>query len=131
MAALAGNSRFTDGDNVIICRYIVLYSAVEILVLEEDNGIIVADSRFDQPFRIVSAGRADDFQAGHMDKPHFRILRVKWAAMNVSAARAPNHERRGRTPTIVRLGHHIDNLIEGTADEVHELELCHRTHAGE
>ncbi len=31
----------------------------------------------------------------------------------------------------MRLGQHIVDLIEGTADEVHELELGHRSHAGE
>src|ERR1051325_1404547 len=38
-------------------------------------------------------------------------------------------QRSGRTPAIMRLRHHVHDLVKGAADEVHELELSHRTHA--
>src|SRR5215831_14880297 len=31
----------------------------------------------------------------------------------------------------MRFGHHVHDLVEGTADEVHELKLSHGTHPGE
>src|SRR5437899_10529995 len=51
--------------------------------------------------------------------------------MYIAAAWAANDQRRRRTPTIVGLRNHVDNLVEGTADEIHKLKLGDRTHAGE
>src|ERR1051326_3196450 len=51
--------------------------------------------------------------------------------MYASASWSAQHQRRGRAPAGMRLGHHVDDLVEGAADEVHELELGHGTHAGE
>ena len=51
--------------------------------------------------------------------------------VDVAAARSANHQRRGRSPAVVGLGDHVDDLVEGAADEVHELELGDRAHAGE
>src|SRR4051794_1842329 len=62
---------------------------------------------------------------------HLGILRVERTAVHAAAAGATQDERRGRLPTVVRLGHHVHDLIEGAADEVHELELGYRAHAGE
>src|SRR3954463_3819330 len=56
---------------------------------------------------------------------------MEWSAVHAASARTAQNERRGRFPTVVRLRHHIDDLVEGTADEVHELELGDRAHAGE
>src|SRR2546425_11722998 len=51
--------------------------------------------------------------------------------MHIAATRAANHQRCWRSPTIVSLRNHIDNLVEGTANEIHKLKLGDRTHAGE
>src|SRR5205823_11457925 len=59
------------------------------------------------------------------------ILRVKRPTMHIAATRAANHQRCWRSPTIVSLRNHIDNLVEGTANEIHKLKLGDRTHAGE
>ena len=40
-------------------------------------------------------------------------------------------KRSGCAPAVVSFGNHVDDLVESTADEIHELELGHRTHAGE
>src|SRR5215470_14059644 len=64
-----------------------------------------------------------------VDKMHFRVLRMKWPAVHAATRRPAQHQRRRRSPAVMRLGHHIDDLVEGAADEVHELELGHRTHA--
>src|SRR5689334_8517003 len=53
------------------------------------------------------------------------------AAVDAAAARPPEHKRRGRAPTVMRLGHHVDDLVEGAADEIHELEFGDRTHSRE
>src|SRR3954465_1743869 len=53
------------------------------------------------------------------------------SAMHAASAGATQDERRGRLPAVVRLGDHVDDLVEGAADEVHELELGDRAHARE
>ena len=95
------------------------------------TGLLSRIDGFDQALGVVGGGRANHFQAGRVHEPHLRILRMEWAAVNIAAAGAANHQRRGRAPAIVSLGDHVDDLVEGAADEIHELELGHRTHAGE
>src|SRR5262249_36397416 len=51
--------------------------------------------------------------------------------MNASTSGAPQHQRSGSVPTIVRLGHHVDDLVEGAANEVNELKFGHPSEAGE
>src|SRR5258708_6838204 len=65
-----------------------------------------------------------------MHEPHLWILRVEWPAMHIAAAWTANHQRGGRSPAVVRLRGHVDDLIEGAADEVHELELGHGAQSG-
>ena len=66
-----------------------------------------------------------------MDEVGFGILRVERAAVHAAAAGPANHQRRGHVPAVVRLGHHVDDLVEGAGQEVHELELRHRPQAGQ
>src|SRR6202050_3514346 len=131
VAAFADDVRFADGDYVIFCRNFALDAAVEVFVFEEDARIIVADGGFDQPFGVVGRGRADDFEAGIVDEPHFGILRMEGAAVDVSAAGAAQDQRRGRAPEIMRLRDHVADLVEGAADEIHELEFGDGAHPGE
>src|SRR6202790_3176000 len=51
--------------------------------------------------------------------------------MHIPAAWATNHQRSRRSPAVVRRCYHVDDLIEGAADEVHELELGHGAQSGE
>src|SRR6266853_6702580 len=51
--------------------------------------------------------------------------------MHIPAAWTTNHQRGGRSPAVVRLRGHVDDLIEGAADEVHELELGYGAQSGE
>ena len=130
VAAFADDVRLANGDDIIFGWDFTFDAAVEIFVLKKDAGIVVADGSLDQAFGVVGGGRADDFKAGIVDEPHFGILRVEGAAVNVSTAGAAQDERNGRAPEIVRFRHHVADLVEGAADEVHELEFGDGTHAG-
>src|SRR6185437_14688838 len=55
---------------------------------------------------------------------------MEWAAMHAAPAGSAQDERRGRAPAVMRLGHHVYDLVESAADEVHELELGDGTHTG-
>ena len=122
---------FADGDDVVFRGDFAFDAAVEIFVLEEDAGIVVADGGFDEAFGVVGRGGADDFEAGIVDEPHLGILRVEGAAVDVSAAGAAQDERSGRAPEVVRFRDHVGDLVEGAADEVHELKFGDGAHAGE
>src|SRR6266403_3130123 len=133
MTALARDPRLSDWNDVVIfgAWNFFLDSSVQILVLKKDHGIVVADRRLDQSLGIVGRRRADDLQSGRVHEPHLWILRVEWPAMHIAAAWTTNHQRGGRSPAVVRLRGHVDDLIEGAADEVHELELSYGTQSGE
>src|SRR6202140_1603908 len=130
VATLAGNSRLAQRYDVFLGGNVVFDSPIKILVLEENHRIVVANSGLDKTFRIVGARGTNHFQTRSMHKPHLRILRVKRTAVDVSTTRSANHQWRRRIPAIVRLGQHVYDLVESAADEVHELKLSHRPHAG-
>src|SRR5262249_24149256 len=121
----------TDGNCVIAFRHFVLDPAIKKFVFQKKHRIVVADGGFDQPLRIGWGSRSNNFYSRRVNKVHLRILRVKWASMNASTSGAPQHQRGGSVPAIVRLGHHVDDLVEGAANEVNELKFGHRAEAGE
>src|SRR5208282_1179022 len=54
-----------------------------------------------------------------------------WTAVHIAAAGTAQNQRSGRSPTVVRFCGHVDDLIEGAADEIHELELGYGAQSGE
>src|SRR5690242_11725301 len=66
-----------------------------------------------------------------MHEPHLGILRVKRAAVNVSAAGTAKDEGGGCSPEIMRFRDHVGDLVHGAGYEVHELEFGDGAHAGE
>ena len=91
---------------------------------------MVADRGLDQSLGIVGRRGADDLQTRGVHEPHLGILRVKRAAVDVASAGSTQDQRGGRSPAVVRFCGHVDDLIEGAADEVHELEFGHGTQSG-
>ena len=131
VAAFASDASLADGHDIIFRRHFFLDAAIKIFVLEENAGIVIADGGFDQAFGVVGRGRANDFETGIVDEPHFGILGVEGAAVDVSAAGAAEDERSRRAPEVMRFRDHVADLVEGAADEVHELKFGDRAHAGE
>src|ERR1051326_5837830 len=124
-------ARFADRDYVIIRGYFFFDAAVEIFVFEEDAGIVVANGGLNEALGVIGRGRADDFQAGIVNKPHLGILRMEGPTMDVSAAGPAQDEWSRSAPKVVSLGNHVGDLVEGAADEIHELKFGDRAHAGE
>src|SRR5579872_4961236 len=129
VSSFSSEARFSDWDYVIVCGDFFFNPAVEIFVFEEHAGIVVANRSFDQALRVVGCGRTDYLEPGIVDEPHFGILRVEGATVDVSAAGAAQDERSGGTPEVMRLGDHVGDLVEGAADEVHELKFGDGAHA--
>src|SRR5208282_2765586 len=130
VATLPGNSRLAQRHDVIFSRDIFFDPSIKILVLEEDHRIVVANGGLDETLRIIGACRTNHFQSRRMHKPHLWILRMKWTSVDIAAAGSANHERRRCTPAVVGFRHHVDNLVESTPDEIHELKLGDGTHPG-
>src|SRR5262249_61402175 len=91
------------------------------LMLEKDAGVVIANRRFDESFCVVGGGGTDYLQSGRMDEVHFRVLRMERAAVNTAATWPTQNEGRRSTPSIVRFGDHVRDLVEGASDEVHKL----------
>ncbi len=95
------------------------------------TGIIVTNSGFDQALRIVRRGRADDLESGVVYEPHLGILGVERTAVNISATGPAKNEWGGSSPEVVSLRHHVADLVECAADEIHELKFGDGAHARE
>src|SRR6266700_308135 len=119
MTAFAGYACFAERNDVVVSWNLFFDSPVEILVLEENYGIVVADGGFDQSLGVVGGRGTDNFQSGRVHEPHLRILRMKRPAMDVAATWSADHQGGRRSPAIVCLGDHVDDLVEGASDEVH------------
>ena len=100
-------------------------------MLEKDHRIVIANGSLDKPLGVIGRRRANDFQTRVMHEPHLWVLGMKWSTMNVATAGPAQNQWRRRAPQIVRLGHHVADLVKSAADEIHELEFGHRAHAGE
>src|SRR5581483_5082740 len=98
-------------------RYFFFDSPVQIFVFEEHNQIIITNKNLDQTLYIVQSYQTNHLQPKIVDKPHLRILRVERPTMYVPAARAAQHERSRYTPKIMRLCHHVADLVHGTCNE--------------
>src|SRR5579883_1736505 len=118
-----------DGHGVIGGRKVLLDLAVEALVLEEDDGVVVANCGLDEAFGIVGRRRRDDLQAGRLDEPHFRVLGMERAAVDTAARGSADHDRHGRVPAVAAFGGEIHNLVETAGNKIGELHFGDRPKA--
>ena len=128
MFAFALEVRLADRNHVLVLGHFAL-GVVEHLAFEEEHGIVVANGGFEQPLRVVRRRRRHHFQAGPVNEPRFRILRMVEATANVASAWRSHDNRHGRPAAIPisQRGRLIDNLIEAARDEIGELHLGHGT----
>src|SRR6058998_3555123 len=74
--------------------------AVQPLVLEVDDGILIPDRRLDQPLGVTCRGGIHNLQTRRMKEGRLRVLRMERTAAHVPAAR-PAHHHRGGQPRAV------------------------------
>ena len=74
IAAFTGDARLAERNDVIFRRNFFFDTAIEIFVLEENNGIVVADRGFDQSLCVVGALPDRRLSSRECDEPHFGIL---------------------------------------------------------
>ena len=123
--ALAPHNSGTDGEEVIAVRHVLRDEPVNLLVLEEEDRIRVANRRFQKAVGVRGSARHHDLQSRHMRVERLDRLRVVEPAVNAPAEWRADHH--GHRPVAVRaiarargLAHY---LVESRVDEVRELDL--------
>src|SRR5215472_3466750 len=98
-------------------------------MLQVEHRIVVTNSCFEQPFRIIGCRWSDDFDSGSMKEPGLRAGGMEWPSLNSSTRGTTNNHwhRHARAP--VHLIGHIYDLIETTGDKVDELHFCDGPHS--
>src|SRR6266571_4250204 len=128
--ALASQPRLADGsEDLLLFRQRLLDPAVQPLVLEVDDRIVVPDGGLDQALRVPRGGGIHDLQARRVKEGRLRVLRMERTAPHVAAARAAHHDRGRETGAVARGGDVVREHVVGAGDEVDELHLRHRAHA--
>src|SRR4029450_8463259 len=125
VVAFSVRRRDTDGYDLVALGHGAFRPTIQVLVLTKHDGIVVANSRLQEPLRVVRGCRGYHLQPCAVYEPGFRILRVIPAATDVPGAPCAN-DNRHRCATAVAIsqrGGLIDNLVEPRADEVRELHL--------
>jgi hypothetical protein len=100
-------------------------------VLEEDDGVRVADRGLEQTLGVGGVIRSDDLQARHLGVPGGIVLAVLGADAAGGAVRTAEHD--GRADLAARhvqgLGGRVDDVVDGLHGEVERHELDDRLQA--
>ena len=120
-------------DDLVAFWHRALGASIQILVLEVDDGIVVANGGFQQALGVERRGGRDHFQPRAVHEPGFGVLRMIETAADVTAARrADNHRHRRAAAVAIPEGRRlVDDLIEAAGDEVGKLHLGDRPVATE
>src|SRR5216683_485738 len=128
--SLAGEPRLTDRrEDLLLFGQGLLDPAVQPLVLEIDDRVLVPDGGLDQPLRVPRGGGVHDLQARRMKERRLRVLRMERAAPHVATAGPPHHNRGRETGAVARGGDVVREHVVGAGDEIDELHLRHWAHA--
>src|SRR6185369_15105850 len=100
--------------------------AIQFLMLEEEHPIGIADSRFDQAFRIVSCRRLDNLQSRGVQEKRLRVERMKRPRTYSRSAWTTKHRRNAGAPAISTLRRVVCQQIEARGNEIDKLKLSDR-----
>ena len=129
VVARAVDAGLAERRRVAVVRHLALDAPVEVLVLEEQDGVRVLDRGDEQALRVLGRRRAHDLEAGDVREARLRVLRVERPAREAAAGRKAQHDRDRRAGAVVLLRGDGDEVVPGAGDEVRELHLRHRPHA--
>ena len=99
-------------------------------MLEDDDGVVIADGLLHQTLRVIRGGRADDLQAGAVDEVALEGLGMLRAAVRRAAGSAHDHGHMHLAAGhVAHLGGLVDELIHHAEQEVAVLQVGHGAHA--
>jgi hypothetical protein len=105
--------------------------AVEVLVLDEDDRVVVADRRLEQALGVRGGRRDRDEQAGHVEEQRLPRVRVRRAELVAGALRHAHDERHADLAAehVVDVRGVVDDLVHRQQREVDRHELDDRAQA--
>src|SRR5216683_1686009 len=97
-------------------------------MLEENRGVVLTDTRLQQPLRISRCGRNHDAQSGAMQEIGFEALAMLCTELMARALRcAYDHRHLGMAAEhVMNLGGVVDNLIDREQAEIDRHQLDNR-----
>ena len=100
-------------------------------MFEEEDGIVVADGRFEQRFGVGWCGRGHDLETGDVEEPADRVLGMDCPEPAAGANRGADDERDRRlfVGEVEELRRLIDEAVHGQGQEVPEHDLDDRSEA--
>ena len=110
--------------DVVLVRQVVLDPAVEVLVLEEEHRVVVADRRLEQALGVVGGRRLDHLEAGRVEEERLGVERVERPAADAAAARPADHHRHAGAVAVAARRGEVGEHVEAAGDEVDELHLA-------
>ena len=118
-----------SGHDVVLVGHLVLDPAVEVLVLEVEDRIVVADRRLQQSFRVVGGRRLDHLQARRVEEERLRVERVERPAADAAAGRTADDDWHAGAVAIPARRGEVRQHVEAARDEIDELDFTDRPHA--
>ncbi len=128
----AADRRLADRHAIGVRRHRAL-GLVQQLVLEDQHRVRIVDRREQQALGVVRRRRLHDLEARHVREPRFEALAVLRRGAGARAARQPHDHRHARLAAEheADLRRLVDDLLHRQRDEIRELDLEHRPHAGQ
>ena len=132
VVALAADRGLAEADGVVLVVGNLAALAVEVLVLDEDDRVVVADRGLQQALGVGGGRRHRDEQAGHVEVQRLPGVRVRRAELMAGALRHAHDERHldlAAEHVADRCGV-VDDLVHRQQREVDRHELHDRAQAG-
>ena len=89
-----------DRDDVVLVRQVFLDAPVEVLVLDEEHRVVVADGGLEQALGVVRRRRRDDLEARAVHEHGLGVQRVVRPAVHAAAGRAAHDDRAGAADAV-------------------------------
>ncbi len=129
--ALAHDPRPAEVEREVLVLGHVAALAVQVLVLDEDHRVVVADGRLEQTLGVCGVRRHGDQQAGHVEVECLEAVRVRRAELVAGALGHTDDQRHADLAAehVVDVGGRVDDLVEREQGEVDRHQLDHRAQA--
>ncbi len=130
--AFANHIRFAERDRIGLVGNLG-FVVVHCLVLEIDDGIVVADGLDQQPLGVIGVGGNDHLHAGHMGEERIERLAVLGRSPQARAVHRPDDQRGFRLAAehVAELSRLVVDRVETDPEEVDEHQLDDGAHAGD
>ncbi len=127
--ALARDPRMAEVDRHLIVIGHLATDPVQRLVLDEDDGVLVADRGLQQALGVGGRGGNGDEQAGDVQEHRLQAVRMGWAELMACALGHADHQRHRHLAAehVANVRRAVDDLVERQQREVDRHQLDDRS----